>query len=712
MPKIRPDFDDFEPARLKPMGSTKKKFVDRPDLANDGKRLSRKSRFKLLRGEGRDLMDFLKKLWPVIPERQDLQLQEDEIISPKIFRQAVEQSVRAYNEDIRIIDHRNLGALAHKIGYCGAVIEASNSEAVLGEYLKMLEKSLPRIKEINAQSLSHIIYGFAHIPANLVPKSLFVSLAHQLERCTNDCCVQDYTMAFYGLAKQDPDNSKVLWDKLKAQLLADKQELGIVCIATILHALGDRSPDENIDLVQFLTPCFEREQGELEVQHIAMSLAGLIGFDYKYSKPFFDGSLPCLQKAESLSARSFASIAYSLKPLDSNAAKPFQEVLLRHSEVVKQLNPQQLAMCFYGLHDKSSDEVYRLIRPLMERFKQIEEFNLLNLANICYGLNAVMSIENSKIFQLIADHLVACREGFNERELCMIFHGISEKQPQVVAAIVKILQPHVELQKASIDIYSIATILHGLSDNDSTEAQSIRSSLIEEIERRYRRSPEQFRQEKNISVLLTALRDTNPEFLPKLFEIFDRFKDLVLDGCNAITYSTLLSALRRLAWDHPLHEMILASLEKNLTGSDEDLETVFRELNYLDHFALQPRKHLGKLGLLIEALGAKLKNHKSGFASNFEIILQRELKSHSLLAGKTIEVNKFIDGVELDAYIPELKLNIELDGPQHRLPYRKVEDDLRDKFLLEKHGIQTRRIPMDIGINVGGELNKLLLSFC
>jgi len=67
-------------------------------------------------------------------------------------------------------------------------------------------------------------------------------------------------------------------------------------------------------------------------------------------------------------------------------------------------------------------------------------------------------------------------------------------------------------------------------------------------------------------------------------------------------------------------------------------------------------------------------------------ILQKEMPDVQL------QQNEYVDGFELDLYFPEFKLNLEIDGKTHSLPTKIRRDTMRDKYLLDHHGIITWRI--------------------
>lgn len=56
--------------------------------------------------------------------------------------------------------------------------------------------------------------------------------------------------------------------------------------------------------------------------------------------------------------------------------------------------------------------------------------------------------------------------------------------------------------------------------------------------------------------------------------------------------------------------------------------------------------------------------------------------------------NDLVDGFRLDMNFPEIKLNVELDGPAHGYPARSRFDQLRDDFLREKKEYAVVRVPL------------------
>jgi hypothetical protein len=54
--------------------------------------------------------------------------------------------------------------------------------------------------------------------------------------------------------------------------------------------------------------------------------------------------------------------------------------------------------------------------------------------------------------------------------------------------------------------------------------------------------------------------------------------------------------------------------------------------------------------------------------------------------------NTFHHGFEMDVFVPDEKLNLELDGPHHSKVVQKRRDERRDHYLEARHGVCVRRI--------------------
>jgi hypothetical protein len=94
---------------------------------------------------------------------------------------------------------------------------------------------------------------------------------------------------------------------------------------------------------------------------------------------------------------------------------------------------------------------------------------------------------------------------------------------------------------------------------------------------------------------------------------------------------------------------------------------------------------------LKEAYQNFLKNPPAPPPNNYELIVYEYLKN---IYPEEILRNYLIDGIEIDLYLPEEKLAIEIDGGIH---LRKGgRDSVRDAYLQEQYGITTQRVKMDL----------------
>lgn len=54
--------------------------------------------------------------------------------------------------------------------------------------------------------------------------------------------------------------------------------------------------------------------------------------------------------------------------------------------------------------------------------------------------------------------------------------------------------------------------------------------------------------------------------------------------------------------------------------------------------------------------------------------------------------NYSLGGLELDVYMPKLRLSIEIDGREHQKPVKKLWDKSRDEYLMKNYGVHVHRL--------------------
>jgi len=91
-------------------------------------------------------------------------------------------------------------------------------------------------------------------------------------------------------------------------------------------------------------------------------------------------------------------------------------------------------------------------------------------------------------------------------------------------------------------------------------------------------------------------------------------------------------------------------------------------------------------------LKEKSKDNEIGKVSPFESKVVGLLRTEMPEICADMRQSHYIDGFELDIYLPRLKFNVEIDGKHHSKAKNQRRDLVRDKHLLTQHGIVTRRI--------------------
>jgi hypothetical protein len=162
-----------------------------------------------------------------------------------------------------------------------------------------------------------------------------------------------------------------------------------------------------------------------------------------------------------------------------------------------------------------------------------------------------------------------------------------------------------------------------------------------------------------------------------------------LDACELTTYlglpvtSIARTALDVAAWDKPdrVDELLDKALLEGWYDHDEMLALIAR------------RAGQRGMGVLRERI-ALLSDDAPRFRSRAE----RRARDHVRGAGLLVPlVNAWFPtvaghGYELDLWWPELRLNVEIDGPQHEMPFQKAKDRRRDADLTAR-GITVERRP-------------------
>lgn len=64
-------------------------------------------------------------------------------------------------------------------------------------------------------------------------------------------------------------------------------------------------------------------------------------------------------------------------------------------------------------------------------------------------------------------------------------------------------------------------------------------------------------------------------------------------------------------------------------------------------------------------------------------------------AQQRLKRNAILDGLEMDLYCDDLRLNIELDGSSHPHPQKRWSATHRDAYLAKTYGIRVERIPLN-----------------
>lgn len=80
---------------------------------------------------------------------------------------------------------------------------------------------------------------------------------------------------------------------------------------------------------------------------------------------------------------------------------------------------------------------------------------------------------------------------------------------------------------------------------------------------------------------------------------------------------------------------------------------------------------------------------KTGYETHEAILLMDALEKR----GVKVEKEYFTGHMHVDLYLPEAKINVEVDGLQHLTDPQQIESDFNREYHSERHGYHTLHIP-------------------
>lgn len=388
---------------------------------------------------------------------------------------------------------------------------------------------------------------------------------------------------------------------------------------------------------------------ELNTQAIGNILYGIQNMNsLVVSKKFFEVMIKKIEECTKLDTQAIGCIFYGLQNMDSSVvSKEFFEVITKKIEECTELDTQAIGCIFYGLQNMDNSVVPKKFFEVM--IKKIEEHTKLDIqtiANTFYGLkNISSSIVPKEFFRTMTKKIVTCQK-LNSQAIGNIVYGLRNMDSSVVSKeFFEIMTQKIEENKSNFLIQEISNTVLGLQNMDnSVVPKKLLIVLTKKIQK--------------------SINQLNPQTIGNImYGLTNLYKEMK-NECTPL----LEILLKELQNPHNKNEINIISCIIIVQSCN------LMEIKIPDHIKITYQNFK--------------KSHPLQNVSNGEKTLTNHIKN---TYKGTILTNTYIDGFELDIYLPEKRLNIEYDGIQHLKCTGK--DKKRDTYLLKKYNIKTVRIP-------------------
>lgn len=274
---------------------------------------------------------------------------------------------------------------------------------------------------------------------------------------------------------------------------------------------------------------------------------------------------------------------------------------------------------------------------------------------------------STKFLEELAEQLINKKSGMSNEQITKSFTGLQNFN-SIPEKLLKSLTKH--LEKAQLNINEASKVLYGLRSLPS--------------------APDDL-----LSLIKNTIRSSNHEL-------------------NATILNRILIACHN-KLDFELLELLQKKISANLLKSDPSDPIAIASLNFsgkLIRFKCQDK--------FDEIFGPHfikdLEKEFEAIKDNLDInVSSQELAAQEIIAktynnAQAVKYNYYIDGRELDIFLPKLKINIELDGIYHR-GKKRHSDQIRDKYLMEAHGIKVIRIDSVESRNWKNQIHNLMQKY-
>ncbi|MBT6843075.1 MAG: hypothetical protein HOA17_04655 [Candidatus Melainabacteria bacterium] len=591
---------------------------------------------------------------------------------------------------------KNLGALMKGFGACSYDYDASDprQSTEVRAFLHELERVLPGINEVDSHSLSHIIYSLSNLDNSDIPKSLVTELAKKVEESPDNWSLLDVSMALFGIKTIADDEVQDIFNMIVSKL-THQSKLDIDA-AGLIKAIKDRPPalikDLSDKLQQLLTQSVFNQMSEKDLANTADAIAGL---PESACPELFQRVWSQWQRVESPAI--LASMLHSFTKYNDNTSCQYvKEIANKISEAEKNFTTIDIARCFIGLKAKTFSGMDAFIIDLTQALKKVA--HQLDPKRFGQILNACLSFcpkSYAELYQVLADALSSGLKISIPSIVSSAMLGLLKKDPAMVEPLLQELEKQLDQNINSMGLVEISDIFYALTYNTSATATSIRSKLKTRLETvvnaNLGMSPAEVY--KALSKICYGARFDDRHLAVATSVLSTMLQSDQELPTEAITYAAIVSGLRL---NPSKHSALLDILEQNPLNNKDDQALLLRELVLLQFAGKGKIACEEKLSSLICKLQEGLDNEidtPNISGSSFEAMVFADLTR--LQPNLNFSATKYVDGFEMDIYLPDLKINLEVDGPYHKLELVKKDNQMRDDYLQETYGIETYRVALD-----------------
>jgi hypothetical protein len=434
-----------------------------------------------------------------------------------------------------------------------------------------------------------------------------------------------------------------------------------------------------------------------------------------------------------LTMQNASNAIYGLKSM-SDKAKPVRDLILALTPKIaecKEFDVRCVSNSIYGLQnmDSFSFEVRGLLRVLSQKLEQCDDAMLpQHVGNIMYGLRymCVSTEEVRRFVSVLSAKIIASDVVLTGQELANGLYGLQSMSSEssealgLVSAILSKISRDGSVRLSAMEISNAIYGMQGLSGIAPLE-----KSLIRAILPALDACPSNL-DEQGIGIGLYGLQrmsDSTPEVATLVASLRRKITIAVEDAM--LSHHQISSALYGLINMSTSNSDVKAILEyllfnaecilrrldhSEISGVDlEELQALYRNTRLSCHCAVQWDEDIrSRLKIVGDKLHGIVSQRESSSALKSNVgeqrvyqLLKRALKENHM-DESIVTANEFIDHFEADVVVrfpvsnhgTALQLDIEIDGPSHEYPSRKLFCERRDSYLHATSGVIIVRLAL------------------